>query len=369
MDQQQKKNEQGIINRDLTRNELIEELGWSDETFKFRFAKFLLRYDFKEADFKEKGRYLFRKEWNEILYVLLNSIHEHPLYEEGSTEESSPLDKMVHYYRQLLAEIEDCLPREIRMDLMSHPIYLNTQIEFNMMEKLQRKLASWMSLITSMPPRVRIMMWNSMNESIDTWTKSICVAHVKDQEIKELVEKDTYLSHGEAEIQLEHLDVLLAHRLRKVIRAMKSNQQEQKIQAMEELDMAYVNMRRLNGDVDDTEIVNQLFEELVAPILNQEDKKREGVLQRLLKDTQDLVDRWRDMEHVLSEIPDEIKQLADLKQNGIPELLQSISYITEVYRQLPSSRKEDFESDMEGLFQKTVALTVAKSQKMLGSEP
>ncbi|QQE74172.1 hypothetical protein KDJ56_20400 [Brevibacillus composti] len=365
---QQKVIEGGIFNRDLTWEEMCEELGWPEETFKFRFKKFCERYSFRPEDFQEKGAYLFRKEWNEILYVLLNSIHEHPLYREGNTEKTAPFDKMVHYYRQLLDDIEDCLPRDIRMDLMSHPIYLNTKLEFSMMEKLQEKMGSWMSLVTTMPPRVRVMMWQKMNHSMDEWAKILCAVHVRAQEIQQLLESDEYLSEGEKEAQLEHLDVLLAHRLRKEINRTKFRMDEKIIAAMQHLDQIALGLRRFIGEEEDSKYVKQEFERRVLPILDEQDRKREGILTNLLIETQRLVDQWREIGRVLADLRKELDEMTELPDKEKEKYKRAAETIGEVYRQLSSERTKQFLADVEGLFQKSVATSVAKSQEMIRSE-
>ena len=336
-----------INNQDLTQAEIMEALDWDEKTFKNRFERFCSLYDFSPEEFKQKGKYKFLKEWNGLFFVLMKCLPNHPLFDRRKPKMADNLEVIITHDDELLADVDEFLPREMRLRIMSHPLYLGTTAELLMIERLHKKLADWMATVAAMPVRVRTFMWYAMNSSIDQWAQKLCIAVAEVERQAEIAQGDEILSQDADTLQLGRLDLLLADYLRKQLE-LKNNR----------LPMIRNMLDEYSRDRDPKfmqAIVDALFEKQVVPLLEDMDKNREVIVKRFVRNTNELTNAWKTIDVVLDECTS-LMESTEMDEEKRERLSAAISFIK---RSRLDGNK--FENDFMSTAEKFLQLAISNS--------
>lgn len=314
--------ENGINKRDLKQSEISEALDLEEGTFDNHFKRFMDLYGFEQADFKEGNVHIFKKEWNGLFYVLMKCLKWNPTFDRRKRDLSENLDAITLYNDELLSEVDESLSREWKLKIMSHPVYLATTAELMMLGKVQDKLADWMSIVGVMPIRVRTAMWQVMNDSIDVWIQSLCVSVAELSELDEILRKDELLAEDVRTTQLGRLDLLLVDYLRNEIRTVRERESLEEIHTLNEL------LRESDHPLV-RELVDKLFERIVAPVLDAEENKKDEVLKKLLQTANNLASGWKQIDDSLNDF---LKLVADMPGDDKKreQLLKAIAFVQDI---------------------------------------
>lgn len=153
---------------DMTRDELIDRLGWSESTFKDRMKRFIESYKFVKDPFTntETNKMLFDRRLKDILYVLLAAFPQHPSVKDKSGGANITMDKILVYYKELIGLV-DGLEGEEKYKLQGDPMYLKLVSQVYAMDQLIAKFNRLLAATLLVDKEIRLNAWEELYNHMD----------------------------------------------------------------------------------------------------------------------------------------------------------------------------------------------------------
>lgn len=153
---------------DMTRDELIDKLGWAESSFKDRMKRFIQSYKFVEDPFtdKETKKMLFDRRLKDIVYVLLAAFPQHPREKDKSGGANITMEKILLYYKNLTGFI-DTLEDDARYKIQGDPMYLKLVSQVHAIEQVITKFNRLLSATLLVDRGLRLSVWEELYNHMD----------------------------------------------------------------------------------------------------------------------------------------------------------------------------------------------------------
>ncbi len=272
---------------DLNFKEFMELMGLKDRKKLLELIKRICEneeYDLEPGNFKKAGKdkeyyvgdentYQFNKEWKDIAYVLFSMYEKSPFYRKNRTLKGKDLTEMVEYNKYCMELVKEELSDYSRRRIESHPVFLATFFETEIMEHLSKQMSYTFEIVSKMPIESRICFFEKLNSSMNI---SLIETQIEKTSIKkEFEEMNTGVYEGLIHGDYEHrgLDKYLASFLKKEMDESHRKKYEEYTkkykEARDEIDENY---KKISGDTEEeVKFINKVYNKHVTPIINGED--------------------------------------------------------------------------------------------------
>lgn len=153
---------------DMTRNELIDRLGWAESSFKDRMGRFIESYKFIETQFTDRDtkKMIFDHRVKDIVYVLLAAFPSHPSVKDKSGGTNITMEKILVYYKELI-NLVDSLEDEARYSIQSDPMYLKLVSQVYAIDLVIAKFNRLLTATLLVNKEVRLSVWEGLYDRMD----------------------------------------------------------------------------------------------------------------------------------------------------------------------------------------------------------
>lgn len=127
---------------------------------------------YKEINFEKmkKGRsFSFETDWHSIFLTLLDSISVHPKYNRDEKKHDTTMKGIGEYHKIIKEKIEKYFSEDEKNAIRQSPPYIRSELQEELMQEIDRKLAGISTQIQLMPDDLRFEVLATINAKMDDW--------------------------------------------------------------------------------------------------------------------------------------------------------------------------------------------------------
>lgn len=257
--------------KDLTVNEFCKKCGWKRRGDYYDLVESICRaYDLDQDAFvksddsqldyiKDDHAHRFKKEWNDLAYVLFSMYTENPYKNLNSTENSATTEDVLTYYKKYIKKIDE-LSDFHRKNVQLSNEYQATLLEITHLGLAQKKFQLLFTMAEKFPIELRSALWIDLIKLIDKLAVSYNYYNLLVKKNIEC-EKVPYNKQLVGDLECGSLDQLLAKMLKNEMdhdvlldRESLINEYNEAVNELDEIFMA-------NDPPEFQQLVNKFFEE------------------------------------------------------------------------------------------------------------
>ncbi len=325
-------------------NEFIALLGWSKNKFYDNIKKICSKetYDIDIGKFRKAGEtkveydrndndFCFKKEWQDIVYVLFTMFADNPFYRANSSADSITLEEIIKYNKDCLKLIAGKLPDYQRRLIQLHPTYAATLIETKAMKKVSQKVQFLLSSLSKMPVEARTEIWVNFDKLINNQLIQSYLSSINTKEKIQEDKGDLFKNQLFGEYEHISLDKYVAQVLKKEMDAEfvkeRDSINELYVQSDKDLDKNYMDI--CEDTPEEIEAIDRMYEASGLDELLQgtREKMIENLIKEKLTEASNMIENSTSVDSTIDEIINDLEKADGVNNKKQIEKLKEVKAI------------------------------------------